>query len=345
MMPTPTLLRLTTALTAALVAPLTAHAAPLAAPDHCDRACLSALADQLLDTMVAHDPARLPLATRYAATENSVPAAPTMMTAWRSVTAVKDRFYAIDAASQQVFLVVGLAEGPNDTLLWGRLKVQQRRLAEIELYENRSRAQGGYQFAGNGPAHFPKPWSELVDAARVPPRATLQTHAKAIFAGRGATLPAAPGCVLMENGKVVEEHAEVAAEVSGSAAPAVADGGMVPIPCGLPPQRPTDPKARADIVDEVQGVVVAMATVHGSAQPMVVSTPTESAFVPDQILAPYAAMLKKQQASGRYTAPALRPMPATAAAAEVHRLYDGRLQGQLLLVNLGAPGSHSPWSR
>lgn len=324
---------------------LGATLATQAATPACDRACLSGLADQLLDSMVARDPARVPLAPRYAATENSVPAALPMMTAWRSVTALKDRFYAIDATSQQVFVVVGLAEGPNETLLWGRLKAQGRQLAEIELYENRSRAQGGYQFAGNGPAHFPKPWTAAVPADRVPARATLQAHGQAIFAGRGKTLPAAPGCVLMENGKVVEEHAEVAAEVAGGAVAAPADGGMVPIPCGLPPQRPTDPKARADIVDEVQGVVVAIATVHGSAQPMLVSTPTESAFVPDQILAPYAAMLKKQQASGRFSAPSLRPLPATAAAAEVHRLYDGRLQGQLLLVNLGAPGSHSPWTR
>jgi len=322
----------------------TMMAAQAAAPA-CDRACLSGLTDQLLDSMVARDPARVPLAPRYAATENSVPAALPMMTAWRSVTALKDRFYAIDTTSQQVFVVAGLAEGPNETLLWGRLKVQDRRLAEIELYENRSRAQGGYQFAGNGPANFPKPWTAAVPADRVPARATLQAHAKAIFAGRGKTLPATAGCVLMENGKVVEEHAEVAAEVAGGAAPQATDNGMVPIPCGLPPQRPTDTKARADIVDEVQGVVVAMATVHGSAQPMLVSTPTESAFVPDQILAPYAAMLKKQQASGRNTAPALRPMPASAAAAEVHRLYDGHLQGQLLLVNIGAPGSHSPWAR
>jgi hypothetical protein len=56
-------------------------------------------------------------------------------------------------------------------------------------------------------------------------------------------------------------------------------------------------------------------------------------------------MLRKQQATGKYTQPALRAMPATAAAAEVHRIYDGQVQGQLLLVNIGAPGSHSPWVR
>jgi hypothetical protein len=33
----------------------------------------------------------------------------------------------------------------------------------------------------------------------------------------------------------------------------------------------------------------------------------------------------------------------TAATAEPHRTYDGKLQGLHLLVNLGAPGSRSPW--
>jgi hypothetical protein len=63
----------------------------------------------------------------------------------------------------------------------------------------------------------------------------------------------------------------------------------------------------------------------------------------DALLQPYVDMLKRQQSSGLYTAPAVRPLPATAAVAEIHRIYDAKLQGLHLLVNLGAPGSRSPW--
>jgi hypothetical protein len=88
---------------------------------------------------------------------------------------------------------------------------------------------------------------------------------------------------------------------------------------------------------------VSLAVVNGIAEPYVITHPTESAFVPDALLQPYVAMLKKQQASGKFMDPAIREMSATAVTAELHRIYDGKLQGLHLLVNLGAPGSRSPW--
>lgn len=332
----------------AVLLALCATASPGAEPDTaCDRACLRSLADRLLDAMVARDVSALPLARPYAATENAAAAALPMMAAWRTVTEapIDRRFYVIDPRSGQVFVVAGLKEGATDTLLWGRFKVQARQFAEIELHLNRSRGQGGYQLGGAGPLNFPSAWTRPVPQAQRATRAELARHARSIFDVRWPNLPPAPTCALMENGQVVQEHAEVAAEVAGAAnAPRDAQG-FVAIPCGMPRPRPTDPRARTGIVDEEQGIVVAQATVHGSTQPMLLTSPTESAFVPDQILAPYAAMLRKQQASGRFTAAAVRALPATASVAEVHRVFDGRIQGQLLLVHLGAPGGRSPWSR
>ena len=48
-------------------------------------------ADLLLESMVAHDPSVLPLAARYAATENSVAGSLNMMSAWRTVTGASQR--------------------------------------------------------------------------------------------------------------------------------------------------------------------------------------------------------------------------------------------------------------
>jgi hypothetical protein len=312
----------------------------------CDRACLKGLADKLLDSMVAHDPSALPLAREYAATENSVPSALNMMAAWQTATAVTDRFYVIDPVSHQLFMVATMAEGPYATLLYGRIKAQGNRIAEVELYENRARGQGGFQYAGKALANMPGAWTAQVARDRLPTRAALLTQGRAVFDRRLKGVPAASACVLMENGKVVAEHAEVAQAVGGGApgaGPAANADGSVPIPCGTPPVRPTDPKARVEIVDEVQGIVVAQAVVHGVAQPYLATTPTESAFVPDQILAPYAKMLEEQKRAAKNTAPAVKAMAATGAAVEIRRIYDGKLQGQHLLVNLGAPGSRSPW--
>jgi hypothetical protein len=318
-----------------------------ASPGSCDRACLRGFADKLVDSIVAHQPTDVPLSHVYAATENSVPAALDMMVIWRTATAAKSRYYVIDPESAQVFLIATLAEGPSDTLLFGRLKVQGGLISEVELYTNRSRGQGGFQFDANGPAHFPAAWTEPIEPQRRASRAALMQAGRSIFDTSIPAPPAAPTCVIMENGKVVAENPEVLRHIGPSdtaqpVLPANPDG-TVPVPCGNPPERPTDKHARTTIIDEEQGVVVSFATVHGMVQPYVVTNPTESAFVPTSLSKPYVEMLEKQQRSGKYPAPALRPLAATGVTAELHRIYDGKLQGLHLMVNLGAPGSHSPW--
>ena len=317
----------------------------------CGRTCLSGVADAVLASMVAHDPAHLPLARTYAATENAVPAALGMMTLWRTATAAKSKYYIIDPESRQLFMIASIAEGPNDTLLFGRLKVEAGLLSEIELYTNHSRGQGGFQFDGDGPSHFPAAWTVALRPEQRMSRSQLLQAGRSIF-DTGVTGPeASEQCVLMENGKVVAEDPEVFKAVGPPSDPgapkpkprAPNPDGTLSIPCGSPAERPTDPAARTDIVDEEQGVVVSIATVQGIAEPYLVTNPTLSAFVPNQLLRPYADMLKKQQASGVYTAPALRPMKAGGTVAQVHRIFDGKVQGMQLLVNLGAPGLTSPW--
>ena len=312
----------------------------------CDRACLKRLADQMLDSMVAHDPSGLPLAREFAATENSVAAAPGMMVAWQTASAITDRFYVIDPVSHQLFLVATMSEGPYATLLYGRIRALEGRIAELELFENRARGQGGFQYGGRALANMPAEWKAEVAPRRLPDRATLLKEGRSVFDRRIKGHASSATCVLMENGKVVAENPDVAKEVGGGAPARTANpDGSVPIPCGSPPDRPTDPKARTEIVDEVQGIVVTQAVVSGVTEPYLATEPTESAFVPDQLLAPYARLLDQQRRTGKNQVPALRPMPATGAVTHIHRIYDGKLQGQHLLVNLGAPGGRSPWVR
>jgi hypothetical protein len=329
----------------AIAIALSATASQANARASCDRFCLSGLADTLVASIVAHDPAALALSKVYAATENSVPSALNMMVIWRTATAAKDRYYVIDPTSGQVFLIATLSEGPNDTLLFGRLRVEGRLVSEVELYTNRSRGQGGFQFEADGPSHFPAAWTVAVPPERRASRAALLLAGRSIFDTSVAAPEPSSSCVVMENGKVVAENPDVLKAIGGpNDAPRVVNpDGTVPVPCGNPPNRPTDKHARTTIVDEERGVVVSMAVVHGMAEPYLVTNPTESAFVPNALLPPYADMLKKQQSSGQFKAAAVRPMAASAAVSEVHRIYDGKLQGLHLLVNLGAPGSSSPW--
>jgi hypothetical protein len=314
----------------------------------CDRACLRSLADQLVASIVAHDPGRLPLGPEYAATENGQPAALPMMTLWRTMTAAKSKYYVIDPVSRQVFLMVTLQEGGNDSLLFGRIKIDSaNRLVELELNTNRSRANGGFQFDADGPAHFPAAWTAAAAPAQRVSRAVLLQAGRSVFDTSVASLPMGNDCLLMENGKVVGENPEVMKQV----APPGTDlsklqhnaDGSVAIPCGSPPGRPTDARARTDIVDEEAGVVVSLAMVPGMVEPYVITTPTDSAFVPDAMLKPYLDMLGKQLASGQYKAPRVRPMPATLAVAELLRIYGGKVHGMMMLQNMAPVGADSAW--
>jgi hypothetical protein len=316
----------------------------------CDRACLKGYAEQVLASIVAHDPSTLPLSQLYLATENSAPSTPGLMVIWRTATGVKNRYFVIDPTSEQIFLISTLSEGPSDALLYGRIKVHKARISELELYTSRSRGQGGFQFSADGAANFPKAWTEAIAPERRASRAELLQAGRSIF---DTTVPApdiGAACVIMEDGKIVGENREVAKSVAptdgGSTPPAATNpDGTVQIPCGNPPIRPVDKNARTTIIDEEQGVVVSLAVVHGMVEPYVITSPTESAFVPYSLLKPYTDLLKMQLASGKYQAPALRPTPATQSVAELHRVYDGKLQGLMMLHSTGAPGSHSPWAK
>jgi hypothetical protein len=61
------------------------------------------------------------------------------------------------------------------------------------------------------------------------------------------------------------------------------------------------------------------------------------------MLQPYVDMLGRQQGTGRYGQPGLRPMPASILVAQMHRIYDGKLQAMQMLQHLGPVGGHSPW--
>jgi hypothetical protein len=336
---------------AALLGSTSAHAAKPAAhavtpaAAACDRTCLSDAADKLLASIKAHDPGSVPLTRFYRASENGVPAALPMMTIWRTASAVDDRYYVIDPVTQQLFLMANITEGEGHALLFGRIRLVDRQITEIELYVDRSRSDGGFQFDATALAHLPVAWTDKVVPARIPGRAQLLEASRSIFDTSVDGPPGAESCRMMENGKPVAEDPEVLKVVGGGGPqlPANPDGS-VPIPCGAPPIRPTDPHARYDIVDEQQGIVVSIGTVSGLVQPYLITHPTTSAFVPISLGQPYIDLLAAQRRTGQYDKqPEVVPMPASITVAQMHRYYDGKLQGMHLLEKLGPIGARSPW--
>lgn len=116
-----------------------AQAAPQRA-GACDRACLQGHITAYLNALVAHDPGRLPLASNVRFTENGV-AIPLGEALWSTI----DRLGAfrsdyVDTQAQQVASIVAFVENGKPGLMSLRLRIVNRRIAEIETVLNRNNA-------------------------------------------------------------------------------------------------------------------------------------------------------------------------------------------------------------
>lgn len=134
-------------LAAALAMGALSVAAPAAAqpkPQACDRACLSRMLDDYMAALKAHDPSRLPLAEGVRFSENNAPLNfPDGL--WNTVDAVRDyRLPFIDVEAGQAGLMGVVEEHGKPAHLSVRLKVVDRKIAEIETVVVRPQANNGF---------------------------------------------------------------------------------------------------------------------------------------------------------------------------------------------------------
>ena len=98
----------------------------------CDRACLTGLLDQYLAGLLAHDPKRVPWAMHVKFTENNVP----MRIGdglWGTIDKLGDyKVYFADPEAEQAGFYGVVTEGSKTSVYGMRLKVQDRKIAEVE---------------------------------------------------------------------------------------------------------------------------------------------------------------------------------------------------------------------
>ncbi|HTW23390.1 MAG TPA: hypothetical protein VMD78_07315 [Candidatus Baltobacteraceae bacterium] len=98
----------------------------------CDRACLNAYADQVLASFVAHDPSTLPLARQVKYTENGQ-ALPLGEGLWGTASGIGNyKIYADDPETGEVMFMGTMLENGAPIIVNLRLKVEIRRITEIE---------------------------------------------------------------------------------------------------------------------------------------------------------------------------------------------------------------------
>jgi hypothetical protein len=195
----------------------------------CDRACLEGFVDRYLDALVAHDPARLPLAGNVRFTENGV-RLDIGDAQWKTVIGKGVyRLFGTDPEAGQVTFIGTVLEdartpGGSPTAIALRLKVQNRQITEIETLMVRSTAtQNAGRAAGPGgvpagpftgaavnlerlsrpPALFTQP---IPDAQRMSREALIRT-ANMYFSGMEkndgkGVYPFTDDCSRIENGSL-----------------------------------------------------------------------------------------------------------------------------------------------
>ena len=117
---------------------LTGSAEAQRATPQCDRECLIGVAEQYLAALVAKDAKRLPLATNVKFTENGQRLLPGDGF-WNSVSGRGSyTLHVADPAAGQVVTFATMREAGTPVLMTLRLRVDNRRIAEIETLIARS---------------------------------------------------------------------------------------------------------------------------------------------------------------------------------------------------------------
>lgn len=243
--------------------------------DSCSRACMTAIITQILESMVAHDPSTLPLATVYKATENSHPAALEMMTSWRTILNVAPpSLLAIDTTQGTGYFFLDVSEGNNQlqSVLRGRIKVENQKISELELFINRNRGDHGFsynstQLVSNYATLMSPPADRNKDS-----RASLEALSEPLFSSTAnLSVSISDTCQFTELGwKVVDTG------VYGN-------GTTEPLSCTWPDSHPADDNARLNLViDEELGFVVTSGIIPGKVYPY---NGNVSAFIPDRMTA------------------------------------------------------------
>jgi hypothetical protein len=133
-------------------------------PAECDRACLEGFVNQYLDALVAHNALGMPLARKVKFSENDV-VLDLGDGVWNTITGVGTyKLYIADPPSGQVGFVGTMRENSTPIALAARLKIENRKITEIETVINR----GGAAPLGS---------AELLEATGKPDAAFTETVA------------------------------------------------------------------------------------------------------------------------------------------------------------------------
>ena len=283
----------------------------------CDRACLNGFADQVLAAFVAHDPSRLPLARDVKYTENGQ----VLRLGdgfWGTASAVGSyKIYADDPQTGQVMFMGTVQENGAPVILNLRLKVEIKRITEIEAIIARKEA-GSLARPEN--LVTPNPlFAEDVPPAQRHSRqnmiAIANSYFNAIEKGHASFVPFDKDCNRIESG--VQTTNSAAANANSNSVLGLGCAEQIKTKNFQPDTAIRD--RRFAVVDEERGLVF-----------------VEGFFDHDATLRSYTL------ADGR-TVQQTRTAPWTWEIAELFKIQDGKIMRIEAIVNTGIYGMKSGW--
>lgn len=197
-------LHLACRVTATLVTGL-ALAGSATAAQSCDRACLVSTTEAYLAAMVAHDPARAPVAAQVKFTENTHAMPLGQGSAWTTTTGVQGyKVYITDPAAGQVALYTVVDGKERPGILTLRVKVQDRRITEVEsVYVGVGLT--GFSSLDNLKTVAPV-WNDVLPPAKRRSREELiaitDRYFETLQEGRKDYVPFTADCLRVENGMI-----------------------------------------------------------------------------------------------------------------------------------------------
>ena len=146
----------------------------------CDYACLTGFVDQYLSALAAHDPSRLPLAAHVKFTENTIPLK-LGDALWGTISGLGTyKIYFADPQAGQVGCECTIRENGTPAILVVRLKIEGRKIAEVETIVRRGAepAQNLEKLGQPNPV-----WLQPVSPSERTPRAGMLKDANQYFEG------------------------------------------------------------------------------------------------------------------------------------------------------------------
>ncbi len=170
----------------------------------CDRACLNGIMDSYLAALIAHDPSRAPITSDAKSTENAALVKPGEGV-WKTASGFGTYKVSVadPEAGQTVYIGV-LKEGDGSTMFVTRLKVEARKITEIETIIARNGLGGEWNRAPSALITARPGLSAKLTASEQSPRPKMIAIANSYYEGieqaRGDITPFADDCMRMENG-------------------------------------------------------------------------------------------------------------------------------------------------